>query len=122
MIKSTHPEFEKLILGEPVNSTLELLGFLDGIGVPYSKEGSALTLNPGLDLLDEATIRAELQHWVSGYQMSTLALEIHRVTQSTNDVVMQRLVESQSTDNSMRRRDADCGQRQARQEVGLAVW
>ena len=29
--------------------------------------------------------------------MSTLDLEIHRVTQSTNDVVMQRLVESQST-------------------------
>ena len=97
MIKSTHPEFEKLILGVPVNSTLELLGFLDDIGVPYSKEGSALTLNPGQDLLDEATIRAELQHWVSGYQMSTMALEIHRVTQSTNDVVMQRLAERQST-------------------------
>ena len=97
MIKSTHPEFEKLIFGEPVNSTLELLGFLDGIGVPYTKQGSALTLNPGLDLLDEASIRAELQHWVSGRQMSTLDLEIHRVTQSTNDVVMQRLVESRSS-------------------------
>jgi BirA family biotin operon repressor/biotin-[acetyl-CoA-carboxylase] ligase len=97
MIKSTHPEFEKLIVGEPVSPTLELLGFLDGIGVPYTKRGSALTLNPGLDLLDEASIRAELQHLVSGNQMSTLGLEIHRVTQSTNDVVMQRLVESQST-------------------------
>ena len=29
--------------------------------------------------------------------MSILDLEIHRVTQSTNDVVMQRLAESQST-------------------------
>ena len=97
MIKSTHPEFEKLIVGEPVNSTLELLGFLDGIGIPYTKQGSALTLNPGLDLLDEASIRAELQRLVSGNQMSTLGLEIHRVTKSTNDVVMQRLVKSQST-------------------------
>ena len=97
MIKSTHPEFEKLIVGEPVSPTLELLGFLDGIGVPYTKRGSVLTLNPGLDFLDEDSIRAELQHLVSGNQMSTLGLEIHRVTQSTNDVVMQRLVESQST-------------------------
>jgi BirA family biotin operon repressor/biotin-[acetyl-CoA-carboxylase] ligase len=97
MIKSTHPEFEKLIAGNPVNSTLELLGFLDGIGVPYTSQGSVLTLNPGMELLDEAAIRTELQHLVSELQMSTLDLEIHRVTQSTNDVVMQRLVESQST-------------------------
>jgi len=96
MIKSTHPEFEKLISGESVNSTLELLGFLDGIGVPYTKQGSALTLNFGLDLLDEAVIRRELQHRVSEFQMSILDLEIHRVTQSTNDIVMQRLAESQS--------------------------
>ena len=98
MIKSTHTEFEKLIFGEPVNSTLELLGFLDGIGVPYTKQGSALTLNPGMELLDEAAIQAELRNWVSELQMSTLDIEIHRVTQSTNDVVMQRLVESQSTE------------------------
>jgi len=97
MIKSTHPEFEKLIAGNPVNSTLELLGFLDGIGVSYTRQGSVLTLNPGMELLDEAAIRTELQHLVSELQMSTLDLEIHRVTQSTNDVVMQRLVESQST-------------------------
>ena len=97
MIKSTHPEFEKLIAGNPVNSTLELLDFLDGIGVPYTRQGSVLTLNPGMELLDEAAIRTELQHLVSELQMSTLDLEIHRVTQSTNDVVMQRLVESQST-------------------------
>jgi BirA family biotin operon repressor/biotin-[acetyl-CoA-carboxylase] ligase len=97
MIKSTHPEFEKLIVGKLVNSTPELLGFLDGIGVSYTRRGSALTLNPGLDLLHEASIRAELQHWVSEYHMSTLGLEIHRVTQSTNDLVMQRLVENQST-------------------------
>ena len=97
MIKSTDSEFEKLILGEPVDSTLELLGFLDDVGVPYSKKGSLLTLNPGLDLLDEAPIRAELQSWVPERQMSTLDLEIHRVTQSTNDVVMQRLVDNQTT-------------------------
>lgn len=97
MIKSTHPEFEKLIAGNPVNSTLELLGFLDGIGVPYTRQGSVLTLNHGMELLDEGAIRTELQHLVSELQMSTLDLEIHRVTQSTNDVVMQRLVESQST-------------------------
>ena len=97
MIKSTHPEFEKLIAGNPVNSTLELLDFLDGIGVPYTRQGSVLTLNPGMELLDEDAIRTELQHLVSELQMSTLDLEIHRVTQSTNDVVMQRLVESQST-------------------------
>jgi BirA family biotin operon repressor/biotin-[acetyl-CoA-carboxylase] ligase len=97
MIKSTHPEFEKLIAGNPVNSTLELLGFLDGIGVPYTSQDSVLTLNPGMELLDEAAIRAELQYLVSDFQMSTLDLEIHRVTQSTNDVVMQRLVERQST-------------------------
>ena len=97
MIKSTHPEFEKLIAGNPVYSTLELLGFLDGIGVPYTRQGSVLTLNHGMELLDEGAIRTELQHLVSELQMSTLDLEIHRVTQSTNDVVMQRLVESQST-------------------------
>jgi BirA family biotin operon repressor/biotin-[acetyl-CoA-carboxylase] ligase len=97
MIKSTHPEFEKLISGNPVNSTPELLGFLDGIGVPYTKQDSVLALNPGMELLDEAAIRAELQHLVSEFQMSTLDLEIHRVTQSTNDVVMQRLTEGQST-------------------------
>lgn len=97
MIKSTHPEFEKLIAGNPVYSTLELLDFLDGIGVSYTRQGSVLTLNPGMELLDEAAIRTELQHLVSELQMSTLDLEIHRVTQSTNDVVMQRLVESQST-------------------------
>ena len=97
MIKSTHPEFEKLIAGNPVNSTLELLDFLDGIGVPYTRQGPVLTLNPGMELLDEAAIRTELQRLVSELQMSTLDLEIHRVTQSTNDVVMQRLVESQST-------------------------
>ena len=97
MIKSTHPEFEKMIAGNTVNSTLELLGFLDGIGVPYTRLGSVLTLNPGMELLDEAAIRSELQHLVSDLQMSTLDLEIHRVTQSTNDVVMQRLVERQST-------------------------
>jgi BirA family biotin operon repressor/biotin-[acetyl-CoA-carboxylase] ligase len=97
MIKSTHPEFEKLIAGNPVNSTLELLDFLDGIGVPYTRQGSVLTLNPGMELLDEDAIRTELQHLVSELQMSTLDLEIHRVTQSTNDVVMQRLVERQST-------------------------
>ena len=98
MIKSTHPEFERLISGELVYSTLELLGFLDGIGVPYTKQGSALTLNPGMELLDEASIQAELRNWVSNLQMSALDLEIHRVTQSTNGVVMQRLVESQSTE------------------------
>ena len=97
MIKSTQPDFEKLIFGKPVNSTLELLDFLKGIGVSYTKHGSALTLNSEIDFLDEAAIRAELQCWVSGIGMSTLDLEIHRVTQSTNDVVMQRLVESQST-------------------------
>ena len=97
MIKSTHPEFEKLIAGNPVNSTLELLDFLDGIGVPYTRQGSVLTLNPGMELLDEDAIRTELQHLVSELQMSTLDLEIHRVTQSTNDVVMQRLIERQST-------------------------
>jgi len=97
MIKSTHPEFEKLIAGNPVNSTLELLDFLDGIGVPYTRQGPVLTLNPGMELLDEAAIRTELQRLVSELQMSTLDLEIHRVTQSTNDVVMQRLVEGQST-------------------------
>jgi BirA family biotin operon repressor/biotin-[acetyl-CoA-carboxylase] ligase len=50
-----------------------------------------------MELLDEAAIRTELQRLVSELQMSTLDLEIHRVTQSTNDVVMQRLVEGQST-------------------------
>ena len=97
MIKSTHPEFEKLIAGNPVNSTLELVDFLEGIDVPYMTQGSVLALNPGMELLDEAAIRSELQHLVSELQMSTLDLEIHRVTQSTNDVVMQRLAESQST-------------------------
>ena len=97
MIKSTHPEFEKLISGNPVNSTPELLAFLDGIGVPYARQGSALALNPGMELLDETVILSELQRLVSDFQMSTLDLEIHRVTQSTNDVVMQRLTEGQST-------------------------
>ena len=97
MIKSTHSEFEKLISGSSVNSTPELQGFLDGIGVPYTRLDSVLTLNPGMELLDEAAIRAELQHLVSESQLSTLDVEIHRVAQSTNDVVMQRLVDSRST-------------------------
>jgi BirA family biotin operon repressor/biotin-[acetyl-CoA-carboxylase] ligase len=96
MIKSTHPEFEKLIFGEGVNATPELLGFLDSIGVRYIKRGLVLTLISRTDLLNEAAIRSELQHWVSDFRMSTLDLEIHRVTQSTNDVVLQRLGESQS--------------------------
>lgn len=97
MIKSTHPEFEKLISGSSVNSTLELQRFLKSIGVSYTSLGSVLTLNSGMELLDEAVIRAELQHLVSEVQMATLDLEIHRVAESTNDVVMQRLLESQST-------------------------
>jgi BirA family biotin operon repressor/biotin-[acetyl-CoA-carboxylase] ligase len=97
MIKSTHSEFEKLISGNPVNSSPELLDFLDGIGVPYTNQGSVLALNPGMELLDESAIRAELQHLVSEFRMLTLDLEIHRVTRSTNDVVMQRLTEGQST-------------------------
>ena len=96
MIKSTHPEFEKLVAGNPVDSTHELVDFLDGNDIPYTRQGSVLKLNPGIELLDEAAIRIELQHLVSASQMSTLDLEIHRVTQSTNDVVMQRLVESRS--------------------------
>jgi BirA family biotin operon repressor/biotin-[acetyl-CoA-carboxylase] ligase len=97
MIKSTHPEFEKLILGEPVNPTLELLDFLDGVGVPYTKQGSTLILNSGKDILDEASIRSELLLWLSEFQISTLDVEIHRVISSTNDVVMQRLAESRSS-------------------------
>ena len=97
MIKSTHPEFEKLIAGNPVNSTHELVDFLDGIDIPYTRQGSVLTLNPGIELLDEAVIRTELQQLVSVSQMSTLEVEIHRVTQSTNDVVIQRLAESRGT-------------------------
>jgi BirA family biotin operon repressor/biotin-[acetyl-CoA-carboxylase] ligase len=97
MIKSTHPEFEKLILGEPVNPTLELLDFLDGVGVPYTKQGSTLILNSGKDILDEASIRSELLLWLSELQISTLDVEIHRVISSTNDVVMQRLAESRSS-------------------------
>ena len=96
MIKSTHPEFEKLIAGNQVDSTQELVDFLDSIDIPYTRQGSVLELNPGIELLDEAAIRIELQHLVSASQMSILDLEIHRVTQSTNDVVMQRLVESRS--------------------------
>lgn len=96
MIKSTHPEFEKLIAGNPVNSTLELVDFLDGIDIPYTRQGSVLKLNRGIKVLDEAAIRAELEHLVSASQMSTLDLEIHRVTHSTNDVVMQRLVETRN--------------------------
>ena len=97
MIKSTHPEFEKLIFGEPVNSTLELLDFLDVVGLPYTKQGSILTLNSGMDILDEARIRSELLLWLSEFQISTLDVEIHRVISSTNDVVMQRLAESRSS-------------------------
>jgi hypothetical protein len=98
MIKSTHPEFERLISGDIVKSTPELRGFLDEIRVAYTERDSVLTLNSGMELLDEAVIRAELQHLVSEIRMSTLDLEIHRVTQSTNDLVMQRLAESQNSE------------------------
>lgn len=97
MIKSTHPEFEKLISGNPVNSTPELLDFLEGIGVPYTRQDSVLTLAPGMELLDEAAIRAELLLLVSESRISALDVEIHRVTQSTNDVVMQRLTDGPNT-------------------------
>jgi len=80
-----------------VNSTHELVDFLDGIDIPYTRQESVLTLNPEIELLDEAVIRAELQQLVSVSQMSTLEVEIHRVTQSTNDVVIQRLAESRGT-------------------------
>ena len=98
MIKSTHPEFERLISGDIVKSTPELRGFLDEIRVAYTERDSVLTLNSGMELLDEAVIRAELQHLVSEIRMSTLDLEIHRVTRSTNDLVMQRLAESQNSE------------------------
>jgi BirA family biotin operon repressor/biotin-[acetyl-CoA-carboxylase] ligase len=47
--------------------------------------------------LDEASIRSELLLWLSEFQISTLDVEIHRVISSTNDVVMQRLAESRSS-------------------------
>ena len=91
MIKSTHPEFEKLIAGHSVTAGEELVDFLDTVGVSYKKAGPFVTIDSSLVLLNEGAICSEMTRLVSASQMDLLDLEIHRVTTSTNDVVIQRL-------------------------------
>ena len=97
MIKSSHPEFEKLISGHSVPAGAELVEFLDALGVAYSKIGAFLTIDSSLVLLDERAICAEMRQLVPASQMDLLDIEIHRVTTSTNDVVVQRLSSGHST-------------------------
>ncbi len=86
MIKSTHPEFEQMALGEAVPSSELLLGFLQEAGVPYESDARGIRLSDDLELLDHDTILASVND-------RETPLEIHRVIGSTNDTVMQRLSE-----------------------------
>ena len=87
MIKSTHPEFERMASGETVPNSDLLIGFLEEAGVPHEVDTSGVRLSGELELLDPKRILA-----VAGNEQ--LDLEIHRVIGSTNDTVMQRLSDS----------------------------
>jgi BirA family biotin operon repressor/biotin-[acetyl-CoA-carboxylase] ligase len=84
MIKSTHPEFERMARGETVPASDLLLGFLEEAGVPHETLLDGVRLPEDLELLDPSRI---LSYGSPGY----VDLEIHRIIGSTNDTVMQRL-------------------------------
>ncbi|MBO6558402.1 MAG: biotin--[acetyl-CoA-carboxylase] ligase [Pseudomonadales bacterium] len=87
MIKSTHPEFERMVSGEAVPDSDLLMGFLEEAGVPHERSASAVRLSGDLELLDPKRI-------LDAAGNEPLSLEIHRVIGSTNDTVMQRLSDS----------------------------
>lgn len=91
MIKSTHPDFERMVAGDTIPESDLLLGFLQDAGVPHELMSEGVRLEAGLELLDPARIRASLETADSKELVRNLALEIHRVIGSTNDTVMQRL-------------------------------
>lgn len=93
MIKSTHPDFERMVAGETIPASEMLLGFLQEAGVPYESAPDGVRLEAGLELLDPEKIRAVLETAGSKDQVDSLPLEVHRVIGSTNDTVMQRLAE-----------------------------
>lgn len=91
MIKSTHPEFEKLVGGHSVAVDPLLTGFLIDAGVPHEITNGRVELAGNLELLDAEHILTTASK-ESGQDQETLpSLEIHRVIGSTNDLVMQRL-------------------------------
>lgn len=91
MIKSTHPDFERLIAGESVVVTAELTGFLDEIGVDYQLEGQQLVITEELDWLDPDRVLKSIETTAEQIDSGNLQLDVHRVVGSTNDLVMQRL-------------------------------
>ncbi len=96
MIKSTHPDFEALILGQAVPASAELLDFLGAIGVDHSVENGEVVLDEQLEFLDTSLLSAVRERLPSELSPA-LSLEIHRVVGSTNDIVMQRLAEPEDT-------------------------
>lgn len=94
MIKSTHPDFERMVAGETIPASDLLLGFLRDAGVPHEAMPAGVRLDTGLELLDPGKIRVGLTGAVSEDLLHGLNIEVHRVIGSTNDTVMDRLSES----------------------------
>ena len=96
-IKSTHPEFEQLAKGHATTPTPALLDFLEEADIPHHASAGGVRLSPDLELLDVDLLAARLARAgktsEAGSEAGRLQVEIHRVTGSTNDVVMQRLSE-----------------------------
>ena len=91
MIKSTHPQFERLVAGESLPASEQLLDFLQEAGVPHESDSAGIRLAPGLELLDPEKIAEGLRTASEHTLIDQLPLEIHRVIGSTNDRVMQCL-------------------------------
>ena len=60
MIKSTHPDFEKLIAGESVVASEALVGFLDEIGLPFVHHNADIRLDNPPELLSESVLSSRL--------------------------------------------------------------
>jgi BirA family biotin operon repressor/biotin-[acetyl-CoA-carboxylase] ligase len=89
MINSTHPEFEDLASKGESPSSGPLRQYLDRLGVGFSLQGKTIFLDPSLELLAPDIVRRHLQAETAGGK--EIAIEIHRTTQSTNDVALARL-------------------------------
>ncbi len=93
MIKSTHPDLERLAGGGSVPVSPDLIAFLEEAGVPFEHGSALVSLSPGLELLDAEQIYRQLSQSLDQDLSENFTLEIHRVIGSTNDVALRRLVE-----------------------------
>lgn len=90
MIKSTHPDFEVLVDGQSVPENADLLGFLAEIGLAHEVKKGTVSLTEQLEFLD-SSLYQDIVTRLPAETCENLAVEIHRVIGSTNDLVMDRL-------------------------------